>query len=120
MRRSGARGRSTGEEGVTYVKFPNTSISPRKIAKLCGPPFTDIDIFNAGDEMGLKTAYARYGRREARLIVAKLMVRASDPDVIERLLVAYNGLNGESKEASSRPPGRPARRSLVRQYGPSA
>lgn len=103
------------------MKFLDSSVSPRKIAKLCGPEFTDIDIFNAGDEMGLKTVYARYGRREARLIVAKLMVRASDPDVVERLLLAYNGLNGESRDgSSSRPPGRPVRTSLVRQYGPSA
>ena len=38
--------------------------------------------------MGLKGAWNRYGRFEARLIVAKLMVRASDPDVVQRLLGA--------------------------------
>lgn len=69
-----------------------TAVSPREIANLCGPPFTEVDIFEVGDEMGLKGAYNRYRRLEARLIVAKLMVRASDPEVVERLLVAYNGL----------------------------
>lgn len=64
-------------------------VSPREIASLCGAPFTEVDIFEVGDEMGLKGAYNRYGRFEARLIVAKLMVRASDPKVVERLLSAY-------------------------------
>jgi hypothetical protein len=77
------------------------SISPRNIANLCGQPFTDIDVFEAGDEMGLKSAYGRYGRREARLIVAKLMVRASDPDVIERLLEAYKRLADQTDEGRS-------------------
>jgi hypothetical protein len=83
------------------VTFLGTGISPRNIANLCGPPFTDIDIFEAGDEMGLKSAYNRYGRREARLIVAKLMVRASDdPDVVERLLEAYKRLADKREEGA--------------------
>lgn len=85
------------------MTLSRTRISPRNIANLCGQPFTDIDIFEAGDEMGLKSAYNRYGRREARLIVAKLMVRASDdPDVLERLFAAYKQLadrRGESEPA---------------------
>ena len=71
-----------------------SAISPREIASLCGPPFTEVDIFEVGDEMGLKGAYNRYGRLEARLIVATLMVRASDPEVLHRLLGAYTGLAG--------------------------
>jgi hypothetical protein len=69
-----------------------TGVSPREIATLCGPPFTEVDIFQTGDEMGLKGAYNRYARLEARLIVAKLMIGASDPKVVGRLLDAYNGL----------------------------
>jgi hypothetical protein len=66
-----------------------SAISPREIASLCGPPFTEVDIFEVGDEMGLKGAYGRYGRLEARLIVAKLITRASEPEVVQRLLGAY-------------------------------
>jgi hypothetical protein len=72
-------------------------VSPREIASLCGPPFTEVDIFDVGDEMGLKGAYNRYGRLEARLIIAKLMVRTSSPDVVERLLGAYTGLAAKSE-----------------------
>ena len=72
-------------------------VSPREIAHLCGPPFNEIDIFEVGDELGLKGAYNRYGRFEARLIVAKLMARASDPEVLHRLLDAYARLAGMSK-----------------------
>jgi hypothetical protein len=67
-------------------------VSAREIASLCGPPFTEVDIFEVGDEMGLKGEYSRYRRLEARLIIAKLMVHASDPEVVERLLGAYRGL----------------------------
>ena len=76
-----------------------TAVSPREIANLCGPPFTEIDIFEVGDEMGLRGVYNRYGRFEARLIVAKLMVRASDPEVVERLLGAYTGLGRRENDA---------------------
>ena len=65
-----------------------SAIPPREIASLCGPPFTEVDIFEVGDELGLKGAYSRYGRLEARLIVAKLIVRASEPEVVQRLLGA--------------------------------
>lgn len=47
--------------------------------------------------MGLKGAYTRYGRLEARLIVAKLIVRASEPEVVQRLLGAYSGLAGRGE-----------------------
>jgi hypothetical protein len=56
-----------------------------------------VDIFEVGDEMGLKGAYSRYGRLEARLIVMKLIVRASEPDVVQRLLGAYSRLAGRSE-----------------------
>lgn len=74
------------------MKVFHSVVSPREIASLCGPPFTDVDIFEVGDEMGLKGAYNRYGRFEARLIVAKLMARSSDPEVVERLFGAYTHL----------------------------
>jgi hypothetical protein len=80
------------------MTLPDTRISPRSIANLCGKPYTDIDVFEVGDEMGLKSAYNRYGRRDARLIVAKLMVRASDPDVVERLVAAYGRLADTREE----------------------
>lgn len=83
---------------VAAVKV-RTAVSPREIANLCGPPFTEIDIFEVGDEMGLRGVYNRYGRFEARLIVAKLMVRASDPEVVERLLGAYTGLGRRENDA---------------------
>lgn len=46
--------------------------------------------------MGLKGAYNRYRRFEARMIVVKLMVRASDPAVVERLSGAYSTLADKS------------------------
>jgi hypothetical protein len=82
---------------VTAVKVSRTAVSPREIAELCGPPFTEVDIFEIGDEMGLKGTYNRYRRLEARLIVAKLMVRASSAENVERLLGAYTGLAGKSE-----------------------
>jgi hypothetical protein len=74
-----------------------TAITSRDIASLCGPPFTEVDIFEVGDEMGLKGAYNRYGPLEARLIVAKLTVRASEPEVAQRLLGAYARLAGRGE-----------------------
>lgn len=56
---------------------------------LCGPPFTEIDIIATADDLGLKGTYNRYERREVRHIIAKLMVRASEPEVVERLAGAY-------------------------------
>ena len=47
--------------------------------------------------MGLKGTYNRYGRLEARLIVAKLIVRASEPEVVQRLLGAYARLPGRGE-----------------------
>jgi len=47
--------------------------------------------------MGLKGTYNRYGQLEARLIVAKLMVRASEPEVVQRLVGAYSRLPGHSE-----------------------
>jgi len=44
----------------------------------------------------LDGAYNRYGRLEARLLVDKLLVRASAPDVVQRLHGAYPGLAGRS------------------------
>lgn len=73
------------------------AVSPREIAALCGPPFTEVDIFEVGDEIGLKGTYNRYGRFEARLIVAKLMVRAPDSEVVDRLLGAYTRLADASE-----------------------
>lgn len=73
-----------------------SAIPPREIASLCGPPFTEVDIFEVGDELGLKGAYSRYGRLEARLIVAKLIVRASEPEVVQRLLGAHARLAAEA------------------------
>jgi hypothetical protein len=75
-------------------------VSPREIARLCGPPFTEVDIFEVGDEIGLTGACNRYGRLEARLIIAKLMVRASNPDVVGRLLGAYGALANKSETRS--------------------
>lgn len=83
------------------MKAPTTVVSPRSIASLCGPPFTDVDIFTTGDELGLRTAFNRYGRREARLIIAKLMVRASDPEVVERLLGVYRRLADKREDEVS-------------------
>jgi len=80
----------------TFREF-RSAISPREIASLCGPPFTEVDIFEVGDEMGLKGTYNRYGQLEARLIVAKLMVRASEPEVVQRLVGAYSRLPGHSE-----------------------
>ena len=74
-----------------------SAIPPRDIASLCGPPFTEIDIFEVGDEMELQGAWSRYGQLEARLIVAKLIVRASEPEVVQRLLGAYARLAGRSE-----------------------
>ena len=74
-----------------------SAVRPREIASLCGPPFTEVDIFEVGDEMGLKGAYSRYGRLEARLIVAKLIVRASEPEVVKRLLGAHARLAGRGE-----------------------
>ena len=74
-----------------------SAIRPREIASLCGPPFTEIDIFEVGDEMELKGAWSRYGLIEARLIVAKLIVRASEPEVVQRLLEAYARLAGRGE-----------------------
>jgi hypothetical protein len=79
------------------VRNLHSAVSPREIASLCGPPFTEVDIFEVGDEMGLKGSCNRYRRLEARLIVAKLMVRASDPDVVKRLLGAYAGLAADTE-----------------------
>lgn len=76
------------------LRKSRSAISPREIASLCGPPYTEVDIFEVGDEMGLKGTYNRYGRLEARLIVAKLIVRASEPAVVQRLLGAYATLPG--------------------------
>ena len=76
-------------QDLSSLRQFRNAIPPREIASLCGPPFTEVDIFEVGDEMGLKGAYSRYGRLEARLIVAKLIVRASEPDVVQRLLGAY-------------------------------
>lgn len=86
------------KKGVSEVTFLAGSVSPRKIANLCGQPYSDIHIFEAGDELGLKSAYNRYGRREARMIIAKLMVGASDPAVIDRLLDAYRRLAPGSED----------------------
>ena len=83
------RGRRRRRKGSGRVKLFRTAVSPHEIANLCGPPFTEVDIFEVGDELGLKGAYNRYGRLEARLIIAKLMVRASEPGAVERLLDAY-------------------------------
>ena len=47
--------------------------------------------------MGLKGVYTRYGRVEARLIVMKLIVRASEPDVVQRLLGAYARLAPDAR-----------------------
>ena len=74
-----------------------SAIPPREIATLCGPPFTEVDIFEVGDELGLKGAYSRYGRLEARLIVMKLIVRASEPEAVQRLLGAYARLEGRGE-----------------------
>lgn len=79
------------------LRHSRRAISPREIASLCGPPFTEVDIFDVGDEMGFKGAYNRYGRLEARLIVAKLIVRASEPEVVQRLLGAYARLPGRGE-----------------------
>jgi hypothetical protein len=73
------------------------AIPPREIARLCGPPFTEIDIFEVGDEMGLTGSYSRYRQLEASLIVAKLIVRASEPEIIQRLLGAYARLSGRGE-----------------------
>ena len=73
------------------------AISSREIASLCGPPFTEVDIFEVGDEMGFTGAYNRYGRLEARLIVMKLITRALEPDVVQRLLGAYARLAGRGE-----------------------
>lgn len=80
------------------MKVLTTAVSARSIAELCGPPFTDVDIFGVGDELGLKAAYNRYGRRDARLIIAKLMVRTSDPEVVERLVGVYARLADASED----------------------
>jgi hypothetical protein len=79
------------------VKDRRDVVSSREIATLCGHPFTEVDIFELGDEMGFKGAYNRYRRLEARLIIAKLMVRASDPEVVSRLLDAYVSLAVKSQ-----------------------
>ena len=76
-------------QDLSSLRQFRSSIPPREIASLCGPPFTEVDIFEVGDEMGLKGAYSRYGRLEARLIVMKLIVRAHEPEVVQRLLGAY-------------------------------
>jgi hypothetical protein len=83
-------------QDLSSLRQFRSAIPPREIASLCGPPFTEVDIFEVGDEMGLKGAYTRYGRLEARLIVMKLIVRASEPDVVQRLLGAYTTLAAEA------------------------
>ena len=80
------------------MRSPRDVVSSREIATLCGPPFTEVDIFEIGDEMGLKGAYNRYRRFEARLILAKLMVRTSDPKVVSHLLAAYASLALKSQD----------------------
>lgn len=71
------------------MRIRGQRVSPRYIATVCGPPFTEIDIIAVADDLGLKGTYNRCGRREARHIIAKLMVRASEPEVVERLAGAY-------------------------------
>lgn len=83
---------------TTQVKVPRDVVSSREIATLCGPSFTEVDIFELGDEMGFKGAFNRYRRLEARLIIAKLMVRASDPEVVSRLLDAYASLAAKNQD----------------------
>ena len=50
---------------------------------------TEIDIIAIADEVGLKGTYNRYERRDVRYIIAKLMVRASEPEVVQRLAAVY-------------------------------
>lgn len=105
-------GATQDAKGVGTLKVFRTGISPGEIASLCGQPFTEVDIFEVGDEMGLKGAWNRYGRFEARLIIAKLMVRASDPQVLEHLVAAYAGLAAES-DAWRKSAGAQAQRTCV-------
>jgi hypothetical protein len=85
-------GATSGHQRAGASKDFRIFVSPRQIASLCGHPFTEVDIFEAGDEMGLKGSYNRYGRFEARLIIVKLMARASNPQTLKRLFGAYTRL----------------------------
>jgi hypothetical protein len=69
--------------------------SPRHIANLCGEPFSARDIVDVGAELGLTRHVGLYENHEARKIVAQLMVRTSEPDVVERLKAAYLRLADE-------------------------
>jgi hypothetical protein len=80
-----------------HVKISRDRVSPRHIATLCGPPFTELEIIAIADEVGLKGTYNRYGRRDVRYIIAKLMVRASEPEVVERLARVYQSFTARQE-----------------------
>lgn len=82
---------------LPQVKISRDRVSPRHIATLCGPPFTELEIIAIADEVGLEGRYNRYGRRDVRYIIAKLMVRASEPEVVERLARVYQSFTARQE-----------------------
>jgi hypothetical protein len=80
------------------------TVSPRHIANLCGEPFTAADVVNVATELGLERGFGMYERHEARQVIAKLIVRTTDPEIVERLGDAYKRLADEPEGQSEREP----------------